>query len=206
MFFNRSKDQVFYQTLIDATINIVDAVAMFKENVETLSEKEEYAEKLKELESKGDSYTHLVITELNKTFVTPLDREDILELAVKVDDIIDGIESCAARFVSLHVDTPTSYLMKFTEIIEACAEHLQEAFVSLEKRDYESIRNISIKINTLEDEGDRIFLECIRELFEEPNDPIHIIKMKEIYERLEEIIDTFEYLMNVMEGVIMKYA
>lgn len=206
MFFNRSKDQVFYQTLIDATVNIVDAVALFKENVETLSEKEEYAEKLKELESKGDSYTHLVITELNKTFVTPLDREDILELAVKVDDIIDGIESCAARFVSLHVDTPTTYLMKFTEIIEACSEHLQEAFVSLEKRDYESVRNISIKINSLEDEGDQIFLECIKELFEEPKDPIYLIKMKEIYERLEEIIDTFEYLMNVMEGVIMKYA
>lgn len=206
MFFNRSKDQIFYQTLIDATINIVDAVELFKQNVETLAEKERYAEELKTLESKGDDYTHLLMTELNKTFVTPLDREDILELAVKLDDIMDGIESCAARFVSFHVDTTTSSLVKFTEIIESSARLLQEAFIALEKREYNNIRRISIEINSLENEGDHLFLECIRELFDDPTDPIYLIKMKEIYERLEEVIDHFEYLMNVMEGVVMKYA
>lgn len=206
MFFNRSKDQIFYQTLIDATINIVDAAGLFKQNVETLKEKEKFANELKVLESKGDDYTHLLMTELNRTFVTPLDREDILELAVKLDDIIDGIESCAARFVSLHVDTPTSYLVKFAVIIEKSAQLLQQAFVALEKREYQQIRNISIEINSLENEGDHLFLECIHELFEDPTDPIYLIKMKEIYERLEEVIDTFEYLMNVMEGVVMKYA
>ncbi len=206
MFFNRSKDQIFYQTLIDATINIIDAVELFKQNVETLKEKERYAEELKELESKGDDYTHLLIKELNQTFVTPLDREDILDLAVKLDDIIDGIEACAQRFVSLHVDTPTSYLMKFTEILEKAARYLQEAFVALEKRDFSTIRKVSIEIYALEDEGDRIYFECISELFENPEDPIYLIKMKEIYQRLEEVIDTFEYLMNVMEGVVMKYA
>lgn len=206
MFFNRSKDQIFYQTLIDATVNIVDAVELFKQNVETLKEKEKYAERLKELERKGDEFTHLLIKELNRTFVTPLDREDILELAVKLDDVLDGIEACAQRFVSLHVETPTSYLIKFTEILEKSSYCLQEAFVSLEKRDYDNVRKISIEINSLEDEGDRIYFECIKELFENPEDPIYLIKMKEIYQRLEEVIDTFEYLMNVMEGVVMKYA
>jgi len=129
-----------------------------------------------------------------------------LDLAVKLDDILDGIEACAQRFVSFHVDTPTSYLMKFTEILEQSARHLQEAFISLEKRDFESIRKISVEINRLEDEGDQVYFECISELFEHPQDPIHLIKMKEIYQRLEEVIDTFEHLMNVMEGVVMKYA
>lgn len=206
MFFNRSKDQIFYQTLVDATINIVDAVELFKQNVETLKEREKYAAELKKLENKGDEYTHRLIKELNRTFVTPLDREDILDLAVKLDDILDGIEACAQRFVSFHVDTPTSYLMKFTEILEQSARHLQEAFISLEKRDFESIRKISVEINRLEDEGDQVYFECISELFEHPQDPIHLIKMKEIYQRLEEVIDTFEHLMNVMEGVVMKYA
>lgn len=206
MFFNRSKDQIFYQTLIDATANIVEAVELFKQNVETLREKERYAEELKVLESKGDSYTHLLIKELNRTFVTPLDREDILEIAVKLDDILDGIEACAQRFVCFHVDTPTSYLMKFTEILERSAQHLQEAFVALEKRDYDRIRNISIEINSLENQGDQIYFECISELFKNPEDPIYLIKMKEVYQQLEDVIDTFEYLMNVMEGVVMKYA
>jgi len=206
MFFNRSKDQIFYQTLVNATINIVDAVELFKQNVETLKEKEKYAEELKKLENKGDEYTHLLISELNRTFVTPLDREDIFALAVRLDDILDGIESCAQRFVSFHVDTPTSYLMKFTEILEKSARHLQEAFVSLEKRDFESIRKISMKIKQLEDEGDQIYFECISDLFEHYQDPIHLIKMKEIYQRLEEVVDNFEHLMNVMEGVVMKYA
>lgn len=206
MFFNRSKDQVFYQMLIDATANIVEAAGLFRENVETLSEKEKYAERLKELESRGDEYTHLLVSELNRTFVTPMDREDILELAVKLDDVIDGIESCAARFISFHIDHPTTKLVKFADLLVESAKYLQEAFVALEKKDFEAIRKASIEINSLENDCDRLLLDCISELFENPSDIIHLIKMKEIYERLEDVADTFEDVMDVMESVIMKYA
>lgn len=206
MFFNRSKDQVFYQMLIDATANIVEAIALFRENVETLSEKEKYAEQLKNLESKGDEYTHLLVSELNRTFVTPMDREDILELAVKLDDVIDGIESCAARFISFHIDQPTTKLVKFADLLGESAKHLQDAFVALEKKDFEAIRKASIEINSLENDCDRLLLDCISELFEEPIDTIYLIKMKEIYERLEDVADAFEDVMDVMESVIMKYA
>ncbi|SHE71474.1 hypothetical protein SAMN05444392_102489 [Seinonella peptonophila] len=206
MFFNRSKDQVFYQILIDATANIVEAVELFRQNVETLTEREKYAEKLKELESKGDEYTHLLITELNRTFVTPLDREDILELGVKLDDVVDGIESCTGRFISLHVEKPTTYLAKFADILVRSAEQLQLAFVALEKKDYEGVRRANIAINSLENDSDNLLLECISELFENPTDLLHLIKMKEIYERLEDVIDTFEDVMDVMESVAMKYA
>lgn len=206
MFFNRSKDQLFYQILINATINIVEAVELFSENVESLTEKEKYAERLKELESKGDEYTHQLITELNRTFVTPMDQEDILNLAVKLDDVIDGVESCTARFIAFHVDKPTPQLIKFAKILVESAKHLQNAFESLEKKDYESLRRASIEINTLENESDHLLLECISELFAEPTDLIYLIKMKEIYERLEDVMDTFEDVMDVMESVVMKYA
>ncbi|MBN2910925.1 DUF47 domain-containing protein [Polycladomyces sp. WAk] len=206
MLFNRAKDRVFYQTLIDAAANLVEAMQLFRENVETLEEKEQFAERLKELEDKGDEYTHLIIRELNQTFVTPLDREDILQLAVKLDDVLDGIEACASRFVYFRVHQTTPYLVQFADILERSAKYLHEAFIALEKRDYATIRKLSVEINLLENEGDRLMRESVGSLFENPTDPIELIKMKEIYEKLEGVTDTTEDLADVMESVVMKYA
>lgn len=206
MLFNRKKDQLFYQMMLDATSNIAEAAQLFRENVETLEEKEMYAEKIKDLELVGDDYTHLLIQELNQTFVTPLDHEDILKLASHLDDILDGIEACAARFVYMHVDKSTPFLVMFAENIQNNARYLQDAFIALEKRDYEAIRKASIEINKLENEGDKLMRDGISSLFQENMDPIELIKMKEIYERLENVTDTFEDLTDLMESVVMKYA
>lgn len=206
MLFNRSKDRFFYQTLTDATLNIVEAVKLFRENVETLQEKEKYADIMKDLESKGDEYTHLILQELDQTFVPPLDREDIMALAGHLDDVIDEIESCTARFVYYKIDKTTPYLIQFADNIVKCADLLHKAFVALEKKDFQSIRKIYIEINELENEGDRLMRESVHTLFEEPVDLLNLIKMKEIYERLEGVSDTFEDLMDVMERVVMKYA
>lgn len=206
MFFNRSKDELFYQTLIDAAANIVEAVRLFKENVETLREKEAYAERLKELESKGDQYTHLLIRELNQTFMTPLDREDIYQLAVKLDDVLDGVEACASRFVYFRVEKTTPYLLEFANVLEQSATYLHEAFVALKKRDYAAIRKISVELNLLENEGDRLMREGVGSLFDGTTDPIELIKMKEIYEKLEGVTDIVEDVADVLESVVMKYA
>ncbi|EGK11406.1 DUF47 domain-containing protein [Kroppenstedtia eburnea] len=206
MLFNRSKDSVFYQTLVEAAGNIVEAMQLFRQNVETLEHKEEYAEKLKDLENKGDEFTHLLVRELNQTFVTPMDREDILQLALKLDDVLDGVEACASRFVYCHVDKTTPYLMQFAEILEKSAEFLQEAFISLEKRDFNSIQKYVVEINLLENQADRLMRESVGSLFENPVDPIELIKMKEVYERLEDVTDTAEDLADVLESVVMKYA
>ncbi|MBD1373167.1 DUF47 family protein [Hazenella sp. IB182357] len=206
MLFNRKKDLIFYRIMTDITANIGEAAQLFYENVETLSDKEEYAEKIKTLESKGDDYTHLLIKELNQTFVTPLDHEDLLTLAKDLDDIIDGIEACAARFVYMHVEKPTPYLLQFADLLRTGAQLIQEAFVGLEKRNYTQIRKISVEVNILENEGDKILRESISSLFEEPVDLVNLIKMKEIYEKLEAVTDTYEDLMDVLESVVMKYA
>ncbi|MBS7531724.1 DUF47 family protein [Hazenella sp. IB182353] len=204
--FNRKKDLIFYRIMTDITANIGEAAQLFYENVETLSDKEEYAEKIKTLESKGDDYTHLLIKELNQTFVTPLDHEDLLTLAKDLDDIIDGIEACAARFVYMHVEKPTPYLLQFADLLRTGAQLIQEAFIGLEKRNYTQIRKISVEVNILENEGDKILRESISSLFEEPVDLVNLIKMKEIYEKLEAVTDTYEDLMDVLESVVMKYA
>ncbi len=206
MFFNRSKDHVFFQILSDAADNISEATRLFRENVNTLEEKEKYAERLKELESKGDEYTHLLIQELNQTFVTPLDREDMLQLAVKLDDVMDGVESCASRFVMFGVEKSTPYLVQFAEILERSSEFLKEALQALEKRDYATIQRITVELNMLENEGDRVLRESITTLFKNPTDPVHLLRMKEIYEKLEMATDTVEDLADVLESVVMKYA
>lgn len=206
MLFNRSKDSVFYQTLVEAAGNIVEAMQLFRQNVETLEHKEEYAEKLKDLENKGDEFTHLLVRELNQTFVTPMDREDILQLALKLDDVLDGVEACASRFVYCYVDKTTPYLMQFAEILEKSAEFLLEAFIALEKRDFNSIQKYVVEINLLENQADRLMRESVGSLFEDPKDPIELIKMKEVYEQLEGVTDTAEDLADVLESVVMKYA
>lgn len=202
----RSKDRLFYQTLIDVTYNIVEAAQLFRENVETLQEKERYAERIKELESKGDDYTHLLIQELNQTFVTPMDREDIYELAAKLDDVMDGLEACAARFCYYHVEQTTPILVRFAELIEKSAQFVQEAFVALEKKDFGTVRKCSIEINAIEDEADSLVRDSISQLFANVKDPIELFKMKEIYETLEKVTDTFEDLTDVLESVVMKYV
>jgi predicted phosphate transport protein (TIGR00153 family) len=206
LLFNRSKDRFFYQTLTDATLNIVEAVKLFRENVETLQDKEQFANKMKDLESKGDEYTHLILQELDQTFVPPMDREDIMALAGHLDDVLDEVEACTARFVYFKIDTTTPYLIKFADNLEKCSHLLHRAFVALEKKEFSTIRKIYIEINELENEGDRLMRESVHTLFEEPVDLLNLIKMKEIYERLEDVSDTFEDLMDVMERVVMKYA
>lgn len=206
MFFNRSRDHIFFQIMFDAAANIAEATRLFRENVNTLEQKEKYADRLKELESKGDEYTHLLIKELNQTFVTPLDREDMLQLAVKLDDVMDGVEACASRFVMFRVEQSTPYLVQFAEILERSSDFLQEALRALEKRDYATIQRITVELNMLENEGDRVLRESITTLFENPTDPIHLLRMKEIYEKLEMATDTVEDLADVLESVVMKYA
>lgn len=202
----RSKDKLFFKILLDVSHNIVETADLFRSNVELLDNKVYYADKIKELELRGDEYTYLLFQELNKTFFTPLDHEDFLKLASISDNVVDSIEACAARFVYLHIDQTTPYIVQFADIFVQCAEHLHTAFRALEKSDYETIKAISVKINVLENEGDRLMRESISYIFDNHACPIELIKMKELYEKLEHVTDVFEDLMDVMGSVVMKYA
>jgi predicted phosphate transport protein (TIGR00153 family) len=202
--FGSKGDTFFYQTLIDVTANIVEAIRLFRENVKTLEKKEEYSEQIKALESKGDEYTQLLITELNKAYYTPMDREDILQLAGKLDDVLDGVESCATRIV--YIDKPTNYLIQFGDLLEPLGKHLQDAFICLQKQDFTTLRKLCVEINMLEDEGDRLMRESVGSLFNPPVEVVELIKMKDIYERLERVTDAAEDIANILEGMIIKYG
>ena len=204
MFKKQKKTGLYSKTMMDITSLILEAAELFRENVETLEEREQYGEKIKRLESKGDEYVQLLITQLNKEYFPPMDREDIFQLVAKLDDILDGIEACAER--SVYIEKTTPQLIRFADILVQMAQILQGAFASLNDRQFEELHKATIEVNSLESEADLLLRDSLSELFSNPKDVVMLIKMKDIYERLEKTTDAAEDIADVFESMIIKYA
>ena len=162
------------------------------------------ADEIKEVEHKCDFLTHAVIQRLHKTFVTPLDREDIHALARSLDDVIDAIDDSAAVLRLYKIDRVRQDARDQVRIIVACTDQLVSAMKALGRK--QQISGCAVEINRLENEADRIHQVALRRLFEEERDPIAIIKWKEILDFLELATDRCEDIANVLEGVVVKHA
>jgi predicted phosphate transport protein (TIGR00153 family) len=162
------------------------------------------ADEIKEVEHKCDFLTHAVIQRLHKTFVTPLDREDIHALARSLDDVIDAIDDSAAVLRLYKIDRVRQEARDQVRIIVACTDQLLSAMKALGKK--QQISGCAVEINRLENEADRVHQVALRRLFEEERDPIAIIKWKEILDFLELATDRCEDIANVLEGVVVKHA
>lgn len=206
MFFTSKSDQKFYNLLTEAARNIADTADLFREAVANMNRIDEYAVQLKALEDKGDHITHQLIYLLNKMFVTPLDREDILNLAVQMDDVVDSIEACAARLSIYNLREADRFMSEFAQVLTEQAAEIAEAVDRLKNRDLQKLRENAVKINLLENQGDDLLRKSLSQLFAEEKDPIRIIKLKEIYETLEQATDRAEDVANSLESVVMKNA
>ena len=162
------------------------------------------ADEIKEVEHKCDFLTHSVIQRLHKTFVTPLDREDIHALARSLDDVIDAIDDSAAVLRLYKIERVRQEARDQVRIIVACTDQLVSAMKALGKK--MQISSCAVEINRLENEADRVHQVALRRLFEEERDPITIIKWKEILDFLELATDRCEDIANVLEGVVVKHA
>ena len=162
------------------------------------------ADEIKEVEHKCDFLTHSVIQRLHKTFVTPLDREDIHALARSLDDVIDAIDDSAAVLRLYKIERVRQDARDQVRIIVACTDQLVSAMKALGKK--MQISSCAVEINRLENEADRVHQAALRRLFEEERDPITIIKWKEILDFLELATDRCEDIANVLEGVVVKHA
>jgi len=162
------------------------------------------ADEIKEVEHKCDFLTHGVIQRLHKTFVTPLDREDIHALARSLDDVIDAIDDSAGVIRLYQISHVRPDARDLGRIIKASTEQVVSAMKALGRK--EGISTAAVEINRLENEGDRAHQIALRRLFEEEKDPIQIIKWKEILDFLEEATDRCEDVANVLEGVVVKHA
>jgi len=200
------KEERFFQLFKDMTANIIEGAKLLKEMLDTFENPSEIQKKIKDIEHKGDSITHEIIQKLNKTFVTPLDREDIYSLASKLDDILDLIDASAQRLIMYNVEYIPSQAKSLGFIILQSCLAVDKAVAMLGKNTNEQIFQACVEINALENEADRVSREAIGHLFDNEKDPIQLIKWKEIYETLEKATDKCEDAANILESVVVKNA
>jgi predicted phosphate transport protein (TIGR00153 family) len=162
------------------------------------------ADEIKEVEHKCDFLTHEIIQRLHRTFVTPLDREDIHSLARSLDDVMDAIDASAAIVRLYQIERVRPDAQELARIIVDSTEQVVKAMKALERR--KGVAEPAVEINRLENEADRAHQIAVRRLFEEERDPIAIMKWKEILDFLEEATDRCEDVANVLEGVVVKHA
>lgn len=207
MLFGNSKDQQFYQILRQAAENAVETAALLSKLLENPRLFTELGPAIKELESKGDEYTHRMFGLINKSFVTPLEREDLADLGVAIDSVVDAMEAAAARIGIYQVQETDRHLKAFAQILRAQATELVASIDLLAGGKLLHIRERAFQINVLENHGDDQLRMALSELFAEAQgNPVRFITMKEIYETLEEATDQVEAVANTLEGVIMKHA
>jgi len=201
-------DEHFY-VLFD---NLARTIVEGAETLRTLpsqakSEREGTVNKIKELENKADSITHEIYTELNKTFVTPFDREDVHLLASTLDDVMDYIDGSAQRFLLYKIKKNSADIQRLTDVIYQAAIEIQRGVLLVaDMRRSEELQKILKKINQYENDADTIFDQAIAELFDREDDAIELIKTKEVLVNLETTTDKCEDVANVLETLFIKHA
>jgi predicted phosphate transport protein (TIGR00153 family) len=198
------KEEKFFEDFVQMAENIDRGAGLLEQMLSPEQPLWDKADEIKEVEHKCDFLTHEVIQRLHKTFVTPLDREDIHALARSLDDVIDAVDDCAAVIRLYQISRVRPDARDLARIIKASTEQVVSAMKALGKK--EGISEAAVEINRLENEADRAHQAAIRRLFEEEKDPIQIIKWKEVLEFLEAATDRCEDVANVLEGVVVKHA
>ena len=162
------------------------------------------ADEIKEVEHKCDFLTHEIIQRLNRTFVTPLDREDIHTLARSLDDVMDAIDAAATLVRLYRLDTVRFGARELAQIITACTKQVRLAVDAMER--HQGVVPHAVEINRLENEADRTHQQAVSRLFDDERDPIVVLKWKEMLDLLEDATDRCEDVANVLEGVVVKHG
>jgi uncharacterized protein len=199
------KDEKFFEMFKAMTQNTILGAEELKDMLDNFVDPIASQRRIKELEHKGDHLTHEIIKKLNKSFITPFDREDIYALASGLDDVMDLIDASAQRFVMYNVERPTPEAQQLAFIILKGCQAIAKA-VALLGGNLDRLNEYCVEVNALENEADRVSREAISRLFDEEKDPIQLIKWKEIYETLEKATDKCEDAANVLESVVVKNA
>ena len=162
----------------------------------------ELAGEILDCEHEGDRITHDIIDRLNHTFVTPIDREDILALASALDDIVDYTEEVADYLGLYKIEAPMDQAISLAQVLSAACHEIDEAIPLL--RGFQDISRYTVEVNRLENEGDRITREAVASLFDVAIDPMVVIRWKDLFERLEAAIDATEHVAYILEGIVIK--
>ena len=196
------KEREFFDLFEEAGANIVRAAGLLERMVEQWPDHGELSREVVVCEQEGDRITHDIIHRLNQTFVTPIDREDIYDLASGLDDIVDWIEEVADFFGLYRIEAPMEQASQQAKILNLSCQEVAKAIPRL--RTFDDIHHFTVEINRYENEGDRVVREALAHLFEAGIDPMLVIRWKDIFERLEDAIDATEKVSNILEGITIK--
>ncbi len=163
---------------------------------------EERAKELKDVEHKADLVTHEIFERLNRTFITPLEREDIHQLASNLDDVVDAAEAIGSRIVLFQVSKPTPEAIRLAEILTECGQQIEQAIDNLKSMN--SLMAFTVEINRLENEADSISRNVMADLFSGRHEVLDVLRWKEIYGRLENAADKCEDVANAVESIVVK--
>jgi len=200
------KEIDFFEIFDRAALNVTKAATLLVALMENFDNLEARTKEIYEVEQEGDVLTHEIMKKLNKTFITPIDREDLHSLASSLDDVLDLIWGAVDRLSVFKVKESTEEAVKMSKDILATTEAMHKAIHKLKEKNYSHVQDYCIEINRLENRVDRDFRDALGKLFDEVKDPILIIKWKEIYEHLENASDKCEDVANVLEAIVLKYA
>lgn len=201
------RSEPFFDLLEAAANNAQDTARALRDMVEDYRELDAKFRRVREMEHEGDRIAHLLFERLNRSFITPLDREDLHDLAMVLDDIVDGIEEVADHLLIYRIDEPTPMLIGLVRIlVRACEEIAQAVALLRDRRRTAEIAERCVEINRLENEGDQLYRAALEKLFESATDAIDVIRWKEVYDVVEKAIDSAEDIADRLHGVLIKHA
>jgi uncharacterized protein len=196
----------FFDLFVEAASNIRAAAELLKDLIEDYQDVELKAQRIQDREHEGDEITHAIIRRLNTTFITPMDREDIYSLASALDDVLDAIEAVSDLFVLHHIAEPLPVMKAQADVLVQATRQTEEGLTSLRKMDRDRLEPYWIEINTLENEGDKLYRRAVAELFSGDHKSMDVLKWKDVIENLEESLDGCENVANIVESIVLKHA
>ena len=205
--FSSKKQDPFFAALLKIAENMREGIHYANDfRIETVADLKEISIRMKQYETAGDKLIHELIVMLNKSFMTPIEREDILSLAIRMDDVLDGAEGTIAHFEMFSLTEIDESMRDFLAYIAKSTDEIVKAMELLNKKDLVGMRQHAILIKDYERECDEVLRSSIKKLFLNEKDPIRLIKFKDIYEQLEEIADYCQTVANTIETIIMRNA
>lgn len=205
--FSPKKQDPFFALLLKISQNMREGLHYANDfRIETVADLKEISIRMKQYETDGDKLIHELIVMLNKAFMTPIEREDILDLAMRMDDVLDGMEGCIAHFEMFTLTEIDDSMRNFLGYISKSTDEIVAAMELLNKKDLIGMRQHAILIKDYERECDEILRSSIKRLFLNEKDPIRLIKVKDIYEQLEDIADYCQTVAKTMETILMRNA
>ncbi len=196
------RDRKFFDLLTMSARNLLKGAEALVDLVHNYQDVENKVRNIKKIEHDGDAIIHDIMDKLDKTFITPIDREDIHILASELDDVLDAIEGIASRLYNFKIPQPTPQCVRLVNIVYQAVEQIEKAISDLEH--FRNLRPFCININSLENQADQISQQMIGQLLDRETDWRVAIKWKEIYGRLETAADHCENIANAIESIVVK--